>query len=79
MNTHIDARVRELFQQLPVLIGFSLDRDSVRPQMESTRAASLRRSNRFPTERRRFANDSDAAPLYAAQPWLPLRCADEVH
>jgi hypothetical protein len=27
MNTHIDARVRELFQQLPCLIGFSLDRE----------------------------------------------------
>jgi hypothetical protein len=27
MNTHVDARVREVFQQLPFLIGFSLDRD----------------------------------------------------
>ena len=27
MNTHIDARVRELFQQLPFLVGFSLDRE----------------------------------------------------
>jgi hypothetical protein len=27
MNADIDARVRELFQQLPFLIGFSLDRE----------------------------------------------------
>jgi hypothetical protein len=27
MNTHIDVRVRERFQQLPFLIGFSLDRE----------------------------------------------------
>ena len=27
MNTHIDARVREVFQQMPLLIGFSLDRE----------------------------------------------------
>ena len=27
MNTHVDARVREVFQQLPFLIGFSLDRE----------------------------------------------------
>ncbi len=27
MNADVDARVRELFQQLPFLIGFSLDRE----------------------------------------------------
>ena len=27
MNTHIDARVREVFQRHPFLIGFSLDRE----------------------------------------------------
>jgi hypothetical protein len=27
MNTHVDARVREIFQELPFLIGFSLDRE----------------------------------------------------
>ena len=27
MNKDIDARVREVFQQLPFLIGFSLDRE----------------------------------------------------
>ena len=34
MNTHIDARVREVFQQHPFLIGFSLDRELCVPDIE---------------------------------------------